>query len=115
MLVSVSYLSSYYSKEKTIAFFVTSGFAEADYIQNRLEHDLEAFLPESCDYRGTFLCGGELSDLIVRNAEKALEHDSENAYAKFVLANYEKTKNRPDSGDLAELWSFLIEKMDMKG
>ena len=100
-------------ENKTVAFFITSGFAYAEQVRNRLEQELEAFLPESCDYRGMFLCGGRLPDMIVKNAEAVLKNDAENAYAKFVLINHEKTKQHPDAGDITELWDFLQENLDI--
>jgi len=98
---------------KCFACFVTSGFSEADYIREKLEQELEAFLPDDGDFRGIFLCGGCFPENIVKNAENVCKTDKDNKYAQFVLMNHEKTKNHPDAGDITDLWDFLSQNMDL--
>jgi flavodoxin len=97
---------------KTVVLFVTGGMAPTQEHKEALERKVIPFLPDNCDYRGMFLCGGAFPTQLVEQAQSVLQQQPDNPQAKALLAHHQKTVGHPDNQDLDNLRSFLWERLD---
>ncbi|MBS6765772.1 MAG: flavodoxin family protein [Clostridium sp.] len=89
--------------EKEVFLFGTAGFGVMrEYFDSILER-VEAYLPESCTVKGTFMCQGRMQENVKKRYEAMLENDPADARIKAMLDNYEKALPHPNSEDLQEL------------
>ena len=73
-----------------------------EYFDSILER-VEAYLPESCTVKGTFMCQGRMQENVKKRYEAMLENDPADVRIKAMLDNYEKALPHPNSEDLQEL------------
>jgi hypothetical protein len=96
---------------KTLFLFLTSGLEPTAEHRAAIEKKLLPFLPDDCDYRGMFLCAGQLPDRVVQNIHEVLRQQPDNEQAKALQKQYQKTYGHPDEGDLAQFRLFLRERL----
>jgi flavodoxin len=92
---------------KTILLFVTCGMEPTEEYKAAIQHKLQPFLPDDCDYRGLFLCAGQFPDQALQSIRSALEAQPENEQAKSLLEHDKKTRGHPNAQDYAQLRDFL--------
>ena len=98
---------------KTILCLVTLGAEEPSDYQDKLEQKLKPFLPERCDYRGSYLCRGEFPESVVAAAVKQLETEPDNEYANMVSECCTQAKGHPDRTDVENVCAFVCDKLNL--
>lgn len=92
---------------KTVGFFVTCGLEPTDAYRAAIERKVLPFLPDQCAYKGMFLCAGQFPPQLVQSARECLSRDPENAQAKALLTQHQKTQGHPNEEDHQRLERFL--------
>ena len=91
-------------EDKQAAFFASGALGSVDAYRTKIESQLLSFLPESCGYRGLFLCAGGLS---AEGEDYFLTQLNGNDAALRQLQV--QTLNHPDTEDLSRLRDFIQE------
>lgn len=90
-------------KDKDVFLFGTAGFGGMQEYFEQILGRVEAYIPESCTVKGTFMCQGRMQEGVKHRYEAMLEQNPADERIKAMLANFEKALPHPDSGDLQEL------------
>ncbi len=99
-------------EEKTILFFVTASVRPIEDNVLEIERRLEPFMPTVCDYKGLYLCPGQVSDATLEKLKAILEHDPDNVQAKEAYNVCSKTIGRPNREDIDDACDFVKEKLN---
>ena len=70
-------------------------------------------MPTVCDYKGLYLCSGQVSDATIQNLRTLLEQDPENEQIKEAYSVCNKTIGHPNQEDIANACDFVKEKLDI--
>jgi len=100
-------------ENKTILFFVTASVKPSDEAVGMLERYLEPFMPSSCDYRGLFLCPGQVSAHTLESVQDYLRVNPDDEQAKEVYAWYQSTAGHPNENDVGDACNFIREKLSL--
>lgn len=98
---------------KTILFFVTASITPTEEHIKEIERRLEPFMPTVCDYKGLYLCSGQVSEATIQNLRTLLEQDPENEQIKEAYSVCNKTIGHPNQEDIANACDFVKEKLDI--
>lgn len=96
---------------KTAILFATCGMEPTDAYKSSIERKILPFVPDDCDYKGFFLCAGQFSEIVVNNIKETLRQQPENAQARALWENYQKTCGHPNGEDLEDLQDFVWEAL----
>lgn len=93
---------------KSIALFGTCGTGNANQNYEQMERQVKAWLPETCEYKGMFMCQGKMP-IAVRKAceQKKLEGKEPCEYCDQLIQNFDRALLRPDKRDLDNVKSFV--------
>ena len=91
---------------KTVLCFATCGVATTEN-QERIKRTILPFLPDECDYRGLFVCPGQIPANVMDTTQKVLDKDPENKLAKTMMEGFQRSMNHPDMEDLYNLRRFI--------
>ena len=97
---------------KTIMFFVTASVEPTDEMVASIERKLDPFLPMDCDYRGLYLCRGQVSDSTIEKLEGILQEQPDNEKVQFALDMCKKTKGHPNNEDISAAYRFIKENLE---
>lgn len=100
-------------EDKSILFFVTSPFEPNDKLKDSIERKLLPFLPESCDYRGMFVCYGEVSKEMMRDLRNRLSQQPDNERGQELLHTFNESVGHPDKADARQGCSFIINALEL--
>lgn len=92
---------------KIILFFVTCGMELTEMYRDAVEKKLLPFMPESCDYRGLFMCQGQFSDHITQAIRQKYREDTGNKYAQRILNDVECASGHPNRADYENAVRFI--------
>lgn len=99
---------------KTILLFATCGMPPTERYHDILERSIEPFLPDSCDYRGLFLCQGSIG----KDGFTALNYRFENNIDEETLLHFEEfclgTYEHPTECDLENAQEFVWQALDLE-
>ena len=98
---------------KTILFFVTASIPPTEEHIKEIERRLEPFMPTVCDYKGLYLCPGQVSDATIQNLRTLLEKDPENEQIKEAHSVCNKTIGHPNQDDINNDCDFVKEKLNI--
>lgn len=90
-------------KDKDVFLFGTAGFGVIQEYFEQILGRVEAYIPENCTVKGTFMCQGKMQEGVKRSYEAMLEQNPTDKRIKVMLANFELALPHPDSSDLQEL------------
>lgn len=82
----------------------TSGLAEQP---QSIERKIIPFLPDQCEYLGTFVCPGQVPADKIQELKLLTEAQPDNTQAVALLKYYQETQGRPDEDDYTNLREFL--------
>ena len=102
------------AEDKTLILFATAAFGHLPHYKAHLERQLRAFIPESCGYKGLFLCPGELSEEGMAYFESLVSDrsdDRENALREIRSG----AAGMPDQKNLADFRVFLKDAFQQGG
>lgn len=98
---------------KTVLFFVTASIKPTEEHIREIKRRLEPFMPTVCDYKGLYLCPGQVSDATLEKLKAILENDPDNAQAKEAYNVCSKTIGRPNREDIDDACDFIKEKLNI--
>ena len=93
---------------KTVLCIVACGMALFE-TKEHIERRLLPFLPDACDYRGLFLCPGQIPASVMDTLQEALEENPENKQAQAMLEAFRQAENHPDAENFQALRRFIQE------
>ena len=99
---------------KTILFFVTASIKPTEAHVKEIERKLDPFMPSNCDYRGLYLCPGQVSEETLSKLRTLLEQDPENEHAKAAYDACSHTIGRPNQEDIDDACDFIRKKLKIK-
>ena len=97
---------------KVVLLFATCGMNPTKAYRDVLERTVTSFLPDSCDYRGFFLCQGAISEhgfaALKRRFESNQDAETQRRFDEFRIdAHY-----HPDEKDLVAAREFVVSKIE---
>lgn len=94
-------------KGKKIALFGTCGFGgEASYYKT-IEQKVSVWIPDDCEYLGTFLCQGKMPMQIRGKYEISMEDSRQEANRKKMLQNFDEALFHPNGLDFENAREFV--------
>ncbi len=98
---------------KTILLFVTASVNPTDEHIKEIERRLNPFMPCEYDYKGIYLCPGQVSDETLNKLSSLLEHEPENEKAMAAMENCKKTLGHPNQEDITDACNFIRNKLNL--
>ena len=99
---------------KTILFFVTASIKPTEAHVKEVERKLDPFMPSEHDYKGLFLCPGQVSEETLVKVKTLLEQEPDNEQAKAAYESCKRTAGRPNQEDIDDACDFVCEKLNIK-
>lgn len=100
-------------EEKTVLIFATCPFQTDQNAKDHLERSLQPFLPDSCDYRGLFLCSGEASQQLLNNLRSIYQQHPEDQRTSALLESCEASVGHPDEEDIMKACLFVTKELEL--
>lgn len=101
-------------ENKTVIFFVTCGLEPRDKHRVEIGKKILPFLPNSCNFRGVFMCRGEFPEEVLTAAEEKFFDDCENEYARVVLEDAQMSCGHPNQTDIDNAYCVICENLGLK-
>lgn len=92
---------------KTVLLFATCGLLPTEEYRDAIAKKLFPFLPDDCDWRGLYLCGGAFPNEVAENLEQLRERGEENEQVQMFWEAKRETDGHPDEGDVEEALAFV--------
>ena len=99
---------------KTILFFVTASIKPTEAHVKEVERKLDPFMPSICDYKGLYLCPGQVSEVTLEKLRALLENEPENEQIKEAYDFCNKTIGHPNQDDTDDAFNFIRERLNIK-
>ena len=100
-------------EEKTVLIFATCPFQADQNAKDQLERSLQPFLPDSCDYRGLYLCTGEASQQLLSKLQTVCQQNPEDQRASTLLENCKASAGHPDEDDIMQACLFVTKELEL--
>ena len=100
-------------EDKTILFFVTASVKPTEVHIKEIERRLEPFMPSNCDYRGLYLCPGQVSDETLEKLQTILGQEPDNEWANAAMENCRYTLGHPNQNDIDGACEFVLKKLNV--
>lgn len=100
-------------EEKTVLIFATCPFRADQNAKDQLERSLQPFLPDSCDYRGLFLCSGEASQQLLNNLRAICQQYPEDQRTSTLLESCKASTGHPDEEDIMKACLFVTKELEL--
>jgi len=71
-------------------------------------------MPSICDYKGLYLCPGQVSEVTLEKLRALLENEPENEQIKEAYDFYNKTIGHPNQDDIDDAFNFIRERLNIK-
>lgn len=92
---------------KKIALFGTCGMGrDAEYYKT-IEQKVSVWVPDDCEYLGTFLCQGKMPMQVREKYEISMEDPKQEAWRKRMLQNFDEALLHPNEEDLEDARTFV--------
>ena len=107
----INMLSSLHGKK--VALFGTCGMGRDEGYFRMIEQTVKVWIPDDCEYLGTFLCQGKMPMQLRENYEIMMEDPRQELWRKKMLQNFDEGLFHPNDEDLAHAREFvrrLVEK-----
>lgn len=94
--------------EKQVALFGTCGMGESRAYFHNIVNNVSAFIPESCEYLGGYLCQGKMPPSILEkyNTLKEKNPNKKDSIDKMI-ENYQNALEHPNEQDLTNAQNFV--------
>ena len=100
---------------KKVALFGTCGMgSDAGYFK-MIEQKVKVWIPDDCEYLGTFLCQGKMPMQLRENYEITMEDPRQEAWRRQMLRNFDEGLFHPNEEDLAHARKFVERLLGVKG
>ena len=100
-------------EDETVLFFVTCPFQPDQNVKDQLEYALQPFLPDSCDYRGIFLCQGEASQTLLSKLQTVCAERPDDQRTKKFLESCKASAGHPDEDDIMQACLFVTKELEL--
>lgn len=100
----MDYLSELHGKR--VALFGTCGMGGSQEYFNRVANQVEAFLPDDCQYLGAFLCAGKMPPQILEKY-KQMQQVQDTPQIRAMIQAYEEGMLHPNEKDFADARAFV--------
>lgn len=90
-----------------VALYVTCPFQVDKTTQDQMERAILPFLPESCDYRGLWMCSGEGSKAFITHLEKLADQRPEDESIRNMLNRAKAAVGHPNEQDIIGGYNFI--------
>lgn len=100
-------------EDETVLFFVTCPFQADQNVKDQLACTLRPFLPDSCDYRGIFLCQGEASQTLLHKLQTVCAERPDNQRTKAFWENCKASVGHPDEEDIMKACLFVTKVLEL--
>ena len=92
---------------KKIALFGTCGIGNSSAYFHAIAGNVAAFIPEDCDYLGSFLCQGRMSEQILARYESMQrKNPADSSPIERMIQNFNEASLHPDEDDLVNAQNF---------
>jgi len=98
---------------KSVFVFATCPFAVDQNAKDQLERSLQPFLPDSCDYRGLFLCSGEASQQLLSKLQTVCQQNPEDQRASTLLESCKASAGHPDEEDIMKACLYVTKVLEL--
>lgn len=92
---------------KKIALFGTCGMGNDEAYYKSIEQKVNVWIPDDCEYLGTFLCQGKMPMQVREKYEISREDPKQEACRKMMLKNFDEALFHPNEADLSEARAFV--------
>ncbi|MCI8484661.1 MAG: flavodoxin [Lachnospiraceae bacterium] len=92
---------------KKIALFGTCGMGKERAYFKTIEQKVNVWIPDDCEYLGTFLCQGKMPMQVRENYEIPMEDSRQEMWRKRMLHNFDEGLFHPNEEDLAHVREFV--------
>ena len=90
-----------------VAIYVTSSLMPDKAMEDQVERALLPFIPDSCDYRGIWMCAGQASSAFLRNVKQLVAQRPDDNTVQTMDKNAQATVNHPDEEDIRNGLDFI--------
>ena len=99
-------LSSLHGKK--VALFGTCGMGNTTAYFHAVAGNVAAFIPEDCEYLGSFLCQGRMPAQILSKYKKLKKQNpAEGTFIDQMIATFSEASTHPDENDLIDAQNFV--------
>ena len=91
---------------KKIALFGTCGMGRGTAYYREIEQKVKVWIPDDCEYLGTFLCQGKMPMKVRQKYEISREDPREEAFRKQMLKNFDEALFHPNEQDFVDARAF---------
>lgn len=98
---------------KTVLLFVTCPFQADQNTKVLLERTILPFLPDSCDYRGLFLCIGQASQQLLSKLQDISAQQPEDQRTSVLLERCKASAGHPDEDDIMRACLFVSKELEL--
>ena len=91
---------------KKIALFGTCGMGRGAAYYREIEQKVKVWIPDDCEYLGTFLCQGKMPMKVRQKYEISREDPREEAFRKQMLKNFDEALFHPNEQDFVDARAF---------
>ncbi|MFG6383655.1 MAG: flavodoxin family protein [Lachnospiraceae bacterium] len=99
---------------KKIALFGTCGMGRDAAYFKTIEQKVNVWIPDDCEYLGTFLCQGKMPMQVREKYEIPMEDARQEIWRKKMLQNFDEALFHPNEEDLVNVRKF-VEKIVGRG
>lgn len=92
---------------KKIALFGTCGFGGDEEYYKSIEQKVSVWVPDDCEYLGTFMCQGKMPMQVRKKYEISMEDQKQEAWRKRMLQNFDEALLHPDETDFEHARAFV--------
>ena len=94
-------------RNKKIALFGTCGLGNEEPYFRAIEQKVNVWIPDDCEYLGTFLCQGKMPMQIRAKYEIPMEDPKQEIWRKKMLKNFDEGLFHPNETDLEHAREFV--------
>lgn len=93
-------------KGKKVALFGTCGMGGSQEYFDRVVNQVEAFVPDDCQYLGSFMCAGKMPPQILEKY-KQMQKINDNPQVRMMIKAYEEGMLHPNTEDFEHAREFV--------
>lgn len=91
---------------KRVALFGTCGMGGSQDYFNKVANQVEAFIPDDCEYLGTFMCAGKMPPQILEKY-KMIQQSQDTPQIRMMIQAYEEGMLHPNENDYRDARAFV--------
>lgn len=92
---------------KKIALFGTCGFGGEERYYKAIEQKVSVWIPDDCEYLGTFMCQGKMPMQVRKKYEISMEDPKQEEMRKKMLRNFDEALFHPSEEDFDNARAFV--------